>query len=333
MELSSCTSLEKLPSKWHTFKHLIIRKCPKITGLTIPLDDPSSNNPLSQLEYLRIIDCDSLTSFPLAKGSLDALKILCIGECEGVESVKEITVESLEEMTIDSCVNLGSLPRCLHTLSHLTRLEISGCPALEVEDFPPLPITLSCLIISNCPKLKSLPNQWHQLTSLQELWISECQSIRRFPKGGLPPNLRRLLIRGCENLKQPAREWGLHMLASLKALFIDFCMGGEGEKVWFPDSWSLLFPSSLTHLRICNMWNVERLSSGLRSRLSSLKHLWIDCCPKLMYLPEDGLPPFLQELYIDKCEILKDRCSKFTGDYWPLIQEIPLIEMDWVRIQ
>ncbi|KAL3749056.1 hypothetical protein ACJRO7_010190 [Eucalyptus globulus] len=337
MELSNCISLEKLPSKMHTFKHLIIRRCPKILGPTIPLDDPNNNNPISQLEYLRIVNCDSLISSLFANDRLTALKKLCICECKGVESVETIIIESLKEMIIDGCPNLGSLPQCLHTLSHLAHLDISNCPALEIDEFPSLPITLSCLIISNCPKIKSLPNQWHHLTSLETLFIEDCQNIKCFPKGGLPPNLHRLLIRGCENLKQPVREWGLHLLTSLRCMLIDFCMGGEGEKIWFPsedrDAWSLIFPSSLMYLRICNMWNVERLSNGLLNHLSSLKHLWIDSCPKLRYLPEDGFPPSLQELYIEKCEILKDRCSKLTGDYWPLIQEIPLIEIDWVRIQ
>ncbi|KAF8037931.1 hypothetical protein BT93_B0700 [Corymbia citriodora subsp. variegata] len=338
MELSNCINLEKLPSKMHTFRRLIVRRCPKILGLIVPPDDPNNNNAISQLEYLRIVNCDSLTSFPFANDRLTALKTLCICDCKGVESVEKITIESLEEITIDGCLNLRILPQCLHMLSHLTRLDISNCSTLEIENFPSLPITLSCLIISNCPKIMSLPNQWHHLTSLETLFIEDCQNIKCFPKGGLPPNLQGLIIRGCENLKQPVREWGLHLLMSLRCMLIDFCMGGEGEKVWFPsedeeDTWSLLFPSSLMYLRICNMWNVERLSSGLLNHLSSLKHLWIDCCPKLRYFPEDGLPPSLQELYIEKCEILKDRCSKLTGDYWPLIQEIPLIEIDWVRIQ
>ncbi|XP_048136874.1 putative disease resistance protein At3g14460 [Rhodamnia argentea] len=332
MELSNCTSLEKLPSKWHTFKHLIIRKCPKITGLTIPLDDPSSNNPLSQLEYLRIIDCDSLTSFPLAKGSLDALKTLCIGECEGVESMKEITVESLEEMTIDSCVNLGSLPQCLHTLFHLTRLEISGCPALEIEeDFPPLPITLSSFYLMNCPKIKCLPNQWHHLTFLHALWIINCPNIECFPKGGFPPNLRELDISGCENVKQAVREWGLPLLTSLQTLMIDFGRsmgGGEGDNVCFPsskeeeDAWSLLFPSSLTELEITNMRKVERLSSGLHNHLSSLTRLAIYDCPKLRYLPEDGLPPSLPPMSGDRW-MLKESGRRMLKTHWPLLAPHP----------
>ncbi|XP_056175093.1 putative disease resistance RPP13-like protein 1 [Syzygium oleosum] len=381
MALSNCMSLEKLPSKMCTLVYVVIHECPKLIGLTIPPYDPS-NNPISRLDFLRIGKCDSLTSFPFTKSGLTALKTLTIYECKGVESLEEIAIESLNSLTIDGCENLRSLPQCLHMLTHLTRLEIDNCPALEIENFPPLPLTLSTLelvncpkiksigscnnlneleirecpaleienfpplpitllklTLWNCPKIKSLPNQWHHLTSFLRLHINNCQNIKCLPKGGLPPNLRYLRIEGCENLKQPVREWGLPMLTSLQTLTIDGrSMGEEGEKVCFPseeeeDVWSLLFPSSLTSLSIKKMRNVERLSNGLRHHLSSLKELEIVNCPKLRYLPEDGLPPSLQELAIARCEILKDRCSKLTGDYWPLIQEIPSIEIDRVRIR
>ncbi|KAF8008508.1 hypothetical protein BT93_K2243 [Corymbia citriodora subsp. variegata] len=349
MKSDNCMSLEKLPSKMHTLKILIIRDCPKLTG-----------------------------------GRLATLKALEIWSCKGVKSLEEFIVESLNSLYISDCENLVSLPRCLNMLSHLTSLEINHCPTLEIEDFPPLPVTLSSLALWNCPKIKSiascniagcnnfseltiwecltleieefpplpitlseltlckcpkiksLPNQWNQSTSLQKLRISSCQIIKRFPKCGLPPNLRWLTISECENLEKPMREWGLPLLTSLMTLTIEGrSMGGEGEKVWFPsedddeeDAWSLLFPSSLTYLCIYDMRQVEGLSRGLRNHLSSLQNLQIYNCPKLRDLPEDGLPPSLHHLYISRCEmILKDRCSEHTGDYWPLIQEIPDIDI------
>ncbi|XP_048136884.1 putative disease resistance protein At3g14460 [Rhodamnia argentea] len=392
MELRDCASLEKLPGKMHAPRHLSIENCPKIVGLTIPSDGPSSNNSMPQLESLEVIHCYSLTSIWVAKGRLAALKTLYISECERVESLEEIsTGESLESLTIAWCENLGSLPRCLHALSHLTKLMISGCPALEIEedfpplpitlsklvlwhcpkiksiassniancknlthldiancpaleieeDFPPLPTTLSTLELSSCPKIKCLPNQWHHLTSLQSIYICNCPNIKCFPEGGFPPNLRVLEICGYENLKQPVREWGLPLLTSLQSLTIGFGRsmgGGEAEKVWFPpseeddeeDAWSLVFPPSLTYLCIYNMRKVERLSSGLRSHLSSLTHLVIYGCPKLRDLPEDGLPPSLQYLSVTGCSNLKEGCSKLTGHYWPLIQDIPSIYIDGV---
>ncbi|XP_056174969.1 putative disease resistance protein At3g14460 [Syzygium oleosum] len=319
MELRDCMSLEKLPSKMQALRNFVIENCPKRMGFIIASDDPTSINPMPQFV---------------------ALKTLKISYCEGVESLEEIAIALLKYLTIDNCKKLRSLPQCLRMLSHLTFFKIRDCPALEIEDFPPLPITLSYFVLYNCPKVKYLPNQWHHLASLTYISIS-CQNIKRLPEGGFPPKLQTLSITRCENLEQPVREWGLPLLTSLKYLLIDgMSMGREGEKVRFPseeneeeDAWSLLFPSSLTTLVIKRMKNVERLSSGLRNRLSSLQHLGIFDCPKLRYLPEDGLPPSLQRLLIEGCEILKDRCSNLGGDYWPLIQDIPSIKIDSVRIQ
>ncbi|KAF7850181.1 hypothetical protein BT93_L5760 [Corymbia citriodora subsp. variegata] len=371
MHLINCTSLEKLPSKMHTIRQLFLKDCPKLTGVTIPPNDPSSNNPMYQFESLSICKCDSLTSFPFARSSLVAMKKLHISNCEGVESLEEFTVQSLESLEIKDCNNLKSLPQCLCMLSHLTKLDISDCLALEIEDFPPLPITLSSLrlnncpkvksiascdsltdmyikdcpalevehfpplpttlssfYLNNCPKIKSLPNQWHHLTSLHELYVYNCPNIKCFPKGALPPNLWKVAILGCENVKQSLRQWGYHRLTSLRWLQIDGnSVTGEGDNGWFPsedeDAWSLFFPSSLFFLQIINMKDVERLSSGLRNHLASLHWLQIYDCPKLRDLPEDGFPPSLERLSIYGSEILEDRCAKHTGDYWPLIQEIP----------
>ncbi|KAF8037788.1 hypothetical protein BT93_B0588 [Corymbia citriodora subsp. variegata] len=372
MKLMSCPSLERLPSKMHALRHLSIKNCPKIMGLTFPSDDPNAKVMMSQLEHLHIRDYDFRISFPFAKFGLVALKMLIVEDCKGVELLEEITVaESLKSLNIRRCMNLGSLPYCLHILTHLTRLEIINCPALEIEDFPPLPLTLLSLSlkwcpkiksIANCniagcnnltkleicacsalemedfpplPKIKSLPKEWHHLTCLQWLQISRCENIECLPEGGLPPNLQWFIIRDCENMKQPVsvREWGLPTLTYLTYLVIDGrSMGGERDKVLFPsgdedeeeeNAWSLLFPSSLTSLSIYGMENVERLSNGLQNHLSSLESLFIIDWPKLRDLPEDGLPPSLQQLGIEGCENLKDRCSKLTGDYWPLIQEIP----------
>ncbi|XP_039162740.1 putative disease resistance RPP13-like protein 1 [Eucalyptus grandis] len=383
MELSNCTSLEKLPSKMYTLSYLSIEQCPKLISPTISSNDPNSNNTRSQLQSSCTSKCDYLTSFPLAKGRLSTLKEFSIRECKGVESLEEITVESLECMRIGNCENLRSLPQCLHTFSHLTRLyiincpaleiedfpalpltlsvlmlrgcskiksiasfsnltflEIRECPALEIENFPPLPITLSSLTLDDCPKINSLPNCWRHLTSLLQIWIVRCQNIKCLPEGGLPPNLETLVIYECENMEpEPVREWGFRRLTSLTTLIIDGrIMEGEGEKARFPsgdedDALRLLYPSSLTYLHIRNMRNVERLSRGLRNHLSSLQFLIIQDCPKLRDLPEDGLPPSLHYLSISGCENLKDRCSKHTGDYWPLIQGICSISIDGSRIQ
>ncbi|XP_030460686.1 putative disease resistance RPP13-like protein 1 [Syzygium oleosum] len=359
IDLRNCFNLDKLPSKMHalaSLRGLTISSCPKLMsfpkrgiptsvvsltirdcemlqslpiGLSIDLDEPSStsnnhSDMTSCLQELRIYLCDSLPASPFSDGRYlpATLKTLKIWNCKGVESLAEInldSLQSLEEIIIQNCEDLRSLPQCLHTLSHLTFLLLAQCPTLELECFPPLPLGISSFCLYGCPKIKSLPNQLHRLIYLRHLEILDCESITCFPHGGLPPQLQRLEVRGCKNMKQPVSEW-LTPLTSLQYLSIDGSAGGVGEV----EDLLLPLPSSLIHLRICDMQNTERLSSSLPP---SLRTLEIQRCPKLRDLPQDGLPPSLAQLLIERCGILKERCSKLTGAYWHHVHEIPEVRL------
>ncbi|XP_056165415.1 putative disease resistance RPP13-like protein 1 [Syzygium oleosum] len=302
-------------------------------GLSIRPDEPSSGNSsnsnnridmTSCLQELTIDGCNSLPASLFNEGRFlpATLKTLKISSCKGVESLAEINVyhlQSLREIGIWSCENLRSLPPCLRALSLLTSLALVNCPALELECFPPLPLSISRFSLYNCPKIKSLPNQLYQLPCLREFEISECESITRFPHGGLPPQLQELTVWECGNMKQPMREW-LTPLTSLQFLWIGGSAGGVGEE----KDLRLPLPSSLLTLYIYDMGKVKRLSSSLPP---SLKTLSIFQCPKLRELPQDGLPPSLEHLSIERCGILEERCKKGTGRYWPLIREIPLVTL------
>ncbi|KAF8039085.1 hypothetical protein BT93_B1585 [Corymbia citriodora subsp. variegata] len=196
-------------------------------------------------------------------------KTLEIWNCKGVESLAEINLDSLwslEEIIIQNCEDLRSLPQCLHRLSHLSFLLLAQCPSLELECFPPLPLGISSFCLYECLKIKSLPNQLHQIIYLRHLEILGCKSITCFPRGGLPPQLQRLEVRGRKKMKHPVREW-LTPLTSLQYLSIDDSAGGLGEA----EDLMLLFPSSLIHLHMCDMRNVERLSSSLPPSLRTLE--------------------------------------------------------------
>ncbi|XP_030475411.1 putative disease resistance RPP13-like protein 1 [Syzygium oleosum] len=302
-------------------------------GLSIHPDEPSTGNSsnsnncidmTSCLQELSIRECNSLPASLFSEGRFlpATLETLRISYCNGVESLAEINIDrlqSLQEIEIRDCENLRSLPPCLHALSHLTSLALVKCPALELECFPLLPLSISRFSLKECPKIKSLPNQLYRLPYLCELAISECESITCFPDRGLPPQLQELTVWKCGNMKQPVREW-LTPLTSLQFLWIEGNAGGAGEE----KDLRLPLPSSLLHLRMYDMRKVERLASSLPP---SLQSLWIDNCPKLRELPQDGLPPSLEWLWIRGCGILEERCKKGTGRYWPLIREIPRVRL------
>ncbi|KAF7849781.1 hypothetical protein BT93_L0291 [Corymbia citriodora subsp. variegata] len=358
MKLSDCSSLEKLPNKMHnlaSLRSLIVLNCPKLrsfpeTGLPasvtsftienceilqhLPMGTRIGNE-MSRLRELRIYRCDSLPASPFSNGGLPAtLKELKIHNCRGVKSLAEMVSDSghqrhdqwLEDVRILYCEQLGSLPRSLQGFSHLTRLTIFGCPALELKRFPPLPFSISEFSLWSCPNIKSLPDNLPHLTSLQSLCIVDCENITEFPGGGLPPKIEILEARVCVNMKQHVGEWGLHTLASLQSLWIDGSVGSLGDMVCFPSDGAGsdhdILPSSLTYLNLSDMRNLERLSSGLPC---SLQRLYTHGCRKLRYLPEAGLPSSLEHLSIGDCKVLEERCSKHAGDYWHLIKEIPTI--------
>ncbi|KAL3750415.1 hypothetical protein ACJRO7_011420 [Eucalyptus globulus] len=343
--LSDCIKLEKLPSKMHTLyslRDLSIEQCPNLVsfpetgiptsmisleiqdcnrlqhlprGLNVDPDELSTINTqgdkMSCLQSLEIWGCASLPAALFSERIFlpITLKSLKIYNCQNVESLAQINLDclqSLQEIQIERCDKLRSLPQGLNTLSSLNSLHLRDCAALELECFPPLPLGILKLWLVNCPKIKSLPNQLHRFTSIQCLGIRHCESITRFP-GGLPPQLRELSV------------W-LTPLTSLQSLTIDDSVGRVGEE----EDLVLPLPSSLLHLHINHMGKVERLSSSLPP---SLRELWIFRCPKLRKLPQDGLPPSLEELHIEGCGILEERCRKGTGYYWPLIREIPLVSL------
>ncbi|RVW20598.1 hypothetical protein CK203_112946 [Vitis vinifera] len=64
--------------------------------------------------------------------------------------------------------------------------------------------------------------------------------------------------------------------------------------------------------------------------LSSLTDLYIEDCPKLKSLPEEGISPSLQHLVIQGCPLLMERCrnEKGGGQDWPKIMHVPDLEVE-----
>ena len=208
--------------------------------------------------------------------------------------------QKLKLLSIWNCKKLKSMNELKYFI-HLTAFRIDECPSLESFPFPD----------------HELPN----LASLTHLKIKNCKSMdASFPSGLWPPKLCSLTIGG---LKKPMSEWGPQSFPT--SLFDLNLYGGPYEDVTDFSRLSGLFPSSLTSLRIEGFEKLESISTGLQ-HLTSLQHLSIVKCPKMMDLPEKLLPSLLS-LKISECPNLKKKTS-IGGSYWPVVSLIPRLHED-----
>ncbi|CAN6693361.1 unnamed protein product [Malus baccata var. baccata] len=289
----------------HCLEYIRICSCQNLKSL------PDGLCHLSNLQTLRIEYCGSLVSIPRLSGGL---REILITKCEKLEALPEDmhNLNSLESILIWGCQNLKSLPDGLCHLSNLQQLYIRECGSLV--SIPRLsggrrPSNLRKIEISDCEKLEALPEDMHNLNSLEELNIDYREGLT------FPPNLKSLLIwevKSCKSLWE--LEWGLHRLTFLTYLCID---SEDPDTVSFPpDMVRMETLKSLAFLRIEGFPNLKKLSSKGFQFLTSLQSLELSNCPKLASIPEEGLPPSLEELWINGCPVLKERCQPGKGRYW-----------------
>ena len=169
------------------------------------------------------------------------------------------------------------------------------------------------------------------IPSLEGFSVGECPEMESFPEGGLPLNLATLSVWDCDKLFSRRMGWGLQDLLSLRVIYITSkCKEVESfpEEAWLPPT--------LTDITIGNFQYSKKKSiyfPNLKSlkgfqRLTSLECLYIDGCPKLQYLPEEGLPTSLSSLILINCPLLGQRCESEKGEEWPKIAQISNIVID-----
>lgn len=302
-------------------ERLHIEDCPSLTSLFSLKGLPAT------LEDIKVKNCSKLL-FLSKRGALPkVLKDLYIYECSELESIAEglDNDSSLETIYIWGCPILKVLPGNLHKACHLRQLTIYGCPNLV--SFPEGGLSskkLTMLDINGCEKLKALPNNLHQF-SIEILLIQDCPSLGSFTADCFPTKVSALGI-DYLTIHKPFFELGLRRFTSLRELRL---YGGSRDVVAFPpEDTKMALPASLTFLWIDNFPNLLRLSSI--ENLTSLQFLRFRNCPKLEYFPENGLPNSLLRLQIIACPLIKERCKKEKGHYWPLIADLPCVEIDFI---
>ncbi|CAN1343889.1 Putative disease resistance RPP13-like protein 1 [Linum perenne] len=282
--------------------NLTIRNCPKLIG-QLP-------NSLPCLQKLVIRGCQRLANLP---GTLLSLSELDISECDKMIPVNVCSLNSLAKLKLKKLASLVSMQ------------EVRGLGALE------------SLWIYDCPKLEKLSNNLHELTHLSRLSVHCCPKLISFGEPGLPSSISDVWISSCPSLKSLI---ALPLLRIIKRLRIRCCKNLRSLPNQLPELTSLLLlwvnsegswlPTSLTFLLISEFSELKSISRGLGC-LTSIEELMLMNCPKVRRLPKKGLPASLGSLKLNACPGLKKRCLEQKGEYWPLMQQIPCVEIDSIE--
>ncbi|CAA0822159.1 Putative disease resistance RPP13-like protein 1 [Striga hermonthica] len=328
LEVLECCSCSELLSLWPEgvrlnqhlarLRRLVIASCSQLVSL-----GQGDHHLPPNLEVLELFRCTNLDSLPNNLSELESLRELIIKNCQRFVAFPESGIpRMLKRLEILSCNSLESLPA---NISGIERLEIKECSSLRTwAHFPEhgLPSGLRALSIEDCPSLKSLPARIRTMNSLVSLELRSCPRLDNFPRCDLPPNLTSLRIWDSKKFK-PLSQWGLHRLASLREFSI--CGGFKDVELLGEDD--CLFPPSLIKFSIARFPKLTSLGKVLEN-LTLLRHLLIMNCQNLNVLPREALLEKLWHLEISDCPLLRQRCAKDKGDYWPKIAGIPCVEID-----
>ncbi|CAN1195575.1 Putative disease resistance RPP13-like protein 1 [Linum perenne] len=334
----SNTLQEIMVKDCNSFKHLQLELFPKLKAVSINgcqslaslcRPDATLVDTLEHLNFLEISKCPSLLSFPARRLHAPNMTRLILSDCTNLKSLPagmHSLLPSLEELFIDNCPCLDSFPAGRLPLK-LETLTINGCDQLiagcrkwnlqllpclsslsigqneEMECLPVeeiLPHKLNSLKIRNFHNLKSLgfspipAGNNHMSNSIKKLEFKDCPFLESFSIGSIFAGLVSLEIKGCNRLVDGRTQWNLEAMSHLEELYLSTDDNLES----FPDDMMPL-PPTLTSLYLWNLPNLVCLNCSRLEQLRSLKEVKISNCPKLQFVPVDGLPTSLSSIYIN----------------------------------
>ncbi|PQQ00546.1 putative disease resistance protein RGA1 [Prunus yedoensis var. nudiflora] len=231
------TALASAPS-FPCLSILCIDCCPNLTSMPLypNLDRlllnssswkvlPSSFVPSSKLKFLDICRVKDIEYVPEEGiGNLTLLQELSIEDCHNLASLPEWigNLTLLQHLRIRRCSNLASLPEWIGNLTLLQHLQISDFPNASLPEGMGNLTLLQELEIERFPNLTLLPEWIGNLKSLSNLLIRNFRNLTLLPEGmGNLKTLQFLLIKDCPNLASLPE--GLRCLASLQRLIIEDC--------------------------------------------------------------------------------------------------------------
>ncbi|XP_059445071.1 putative disease resistance protein At3g14460 [Corylus avellana] len=331
LQISGCPKLTgELPVHLPYLVQLSIEDCPQ---LVVPFPGASSRH------KVMLSDCNTV----ILNESSIGIQELDIRKCSELELPMHLNYSSLECLTLEHCHSLKSFPLIFSKIRELSIMDCGDIESLTVGEQHEHDLLLSSMRIHWCPNfayfpqgglrapnlkhfsiwecrsLRSLPDKMHiLLPSLEKLKIINCPQVESFPEGGLPSNLNEISVENCDKLFANRMGWGLQNLSCVRS----FSISDKSEDVEsFPDEG--LLPTSLTYLSIRGFPNLKSLEKKGFQNLTALKELMICLCPKLEFMPEDGLPASLSTIKISLCPLLTKELERKEAPEWRKIAHVP----------
>ncbi|PON37241.1 TIR-NBS-LRR-like protein [Parasponia andersonii] len=188
----------------------------------------SSTWSLDNLVFLDLNDCKCLKNLPRSIGQLESLDHLDLGGCISIDMFPELPrnirslhlsgtnikqvpsssfecLPSLEDLYLNNCTRLETLPTSIYRLKSLVTLNLTDCS--ELKSFPEILEPMECLkdlyldrtgiikldssienliglrwlLLRECKSLEFVPNNIYNMRRLELLGLSECPKLESLP--------------------------------------------------------------------------------------------------------------------------------------------------------
>ncbi|XP_078158255.1 putative disease resistance protein RGA1 [Carex rostrata] len=161
------------------------------------------------LQYLEIINCNTLVSWPLEFRDLKHLIRLSIRMCPNLTGKLPAQAEnniwlfsSLRKLEFYGCSSLKEVPKCGDYFSGLSVLELDECPQVELISG----IKRLDMLYLSCISWTSLPSWLPEIKELGTLWVSDCPRVKELPGGEWLSSLKKLKMSECPDLEKFCKE-------------------------------------------------------------------------------------------------------------------------------